>query len=299
MTVPLLGTAARYFLEVARTGSLTQAATTLHVAPSAISRQISKLEESLDCVLFERRARGMVLSEAGERLAVYARTTAVDAQRAIDEVRGLNRKVAARVRVACTEGFAGGMLTEAMARFHQRHRDCSIHLTTTTPDGVSRMLWDRSADLGLKYAIAPEKGLRIEHQQQAPIVLVVGRQHVLAQRKRIQLAEVLRYPLAMPGPETTLRQMLEVAFSLEGLQCDATFTANFVTLLGLVAHGDALTFAAEPSVADLVRQKRVVTIALPQLRFHLRYLQVLSNEEAPPRGLAALFLKQMVAATTG
>ena len=60
-------TALRYFLEVARCGSISEASMRLNVAASAVSRQISKLELALDASLFERRARGMVLSEAGAR----------------------------------------------------------------------------------------------------------------------------------------------------------------------------------------------------------------------------------------
>jgi hypothetical protein len=58
----LQDTALRYFLEVVRCGSISEASQRLNVASSAISRQISSLEETLDTVLFERRPRGMVLS---------------------------------------------------------------------------------------------------------------------------------------------------------------------------------------------------------------------------------------------
>ena len=69
----LQDTALRYFLEVAQVGSLTEASVRLHVATSAISRQISGLEQTLGTPLFERQPRGMVLTAAGEILAVHAR----------------------------------------------------------------------------------------------------------------------------------------------------------------------------------------------------------------------------------
>ena len=73
VAVSLLSLPLRYFLEVARTGSVNQAAQRLHVAASAVSRQLGKLEDSLGVVLFERQARGMTLTEAGtrKRLAAY------------------------------------------------------------------------------------------------------------------------------------------------------------------------------------------------------------------------------------
>ena len=65
-------TAVRYFLEVVRRGSITEAAVTLNVASSAISRQIARLEAELDTPLFERVSRGMRPNAAGELLAAHA-----------------------------------------------------------------------------------------------------------------------------------------------------------------------------------------------------------------------------------
>ena len=72
MAAFLHGLALRYFVEVARTGSISDASARLHVAVSAISRQIAKLENETGAPLFERRPRGMALSEAGERLLAFA-----------------------------------------------------------------------------------------------------------------------------------------------------------------------------------------------------------------------------------
>ena len=71
----LQDTTLRYFLAVAQSGSLTEASARLHVAASALSRQIAGLEAQLGTPLFERHPRGMVLTAAGEILAVHARRT--------------------------------------------------------------------------------------------------------------------------------------------------------------------------------------------------------------------------------
>ena len=58
----------RVFLAVAEAGSFTHAGDTLHLSQSAVSRQIGALEESLNAPLFNRHARGLVLTEQGELL---------------------------------------------------------------------------------------------------------------------------------------------------------------------------------------------------------------------------------------
>src|SRR5450830_771004 len=87
-------TAVRYFLEVVRRGSITEAALTLNVASSAISRQIARLEDELDTPLFERVSRGMKPNAAGELLAAHALRAQLETERIGNELlalKGLRR----------------------------------------------------------------------------------------------------------------------------------------------------------------------------------------------------------------
>ena len=79
--------ALKYFQEVARTGSITEASLRLNVSGSAISRQITKLEQDLNVALFERRPRGMVLSQAGELLSQHVARLAMETERALSDVK--------------------------------------------------------------------------------------------------------------------------------------------------------------------------------------------------------------------
>ena len=63
----------RQFLAVSEAGSMTRAAEQLNVAQPALSQQIQRLERNLQKTLFERHARGVQLTAAGEALAVHAR----------------------------------------------------------------------------------------------------------------------------------------------------------------------------------------------------------------------------------
>jgi Bacterial regulatory helix-turn-helix protein, lysR family len=65
----LQDTALRYFLEVVRSGSVSDAAARLNVSPSAVSRQVAGLEEMLGVPLFERRPRGGIAHPRAPRCA--------------------------------------------------------------------------------------------------------------------------------------------------------------------------------------------------------------------------------------
>src|SRR5215475_2854009 len=79
----------RAFLAVAEQGSANRAGAALFRAQSAVSRSIHKLERELGIGLFERRARGMLLTEYGRALLVRARRVHAEMQRARTELAAL------------------------------------------------------------------------------------------------------------------------------------------------------------------------------------------------------------------
>lgn len=296
MNPPLLSTATRYFMEVVRTGSITAAAQAAHVAPSAVSRQVTKLEESLGCALFERQARGMTLTEAGDRLAAWVHRAQQDTERVADEVRGLAGVRAGRVQVACTEGFAAGFMPGVMAGFRALHPGTSIHLRVGTPDEVSRWLLRGEVEVGLKFAVAPQKGLKVAHARRSPPVVVASPSHPVARQRRITLAELVRHPLALPDAGTTVRQALDAGCSQQSLHYEVIYSGNFPALLALAIRGEAPTLASELAVAHAVRAGELVAVMVEQPAFAARQAQLLLADDAEPGALLAAFVEHTAAA---
>src|SRR5215468_1995340 len=107
----------RAFLAVADQGSANRAGAALFRAQSAVSRSIHKLEAELGVSLFERRARGMLLTEYGRALLVRARRVHAEMQRARAEIVALADKGTVR------NAAIFGMLT------HERHVRAFVALT--------------------------------------------------------------------------------------------------------------------------------------------------------------------------
>ena len=295
----LLSMPMRYFMEVAQAGSVNQAAARLFVAASAVSRQIAKLEDGLGTPLFERHRQGMVLTEAGHRLAGHLRTALLDADHVLNEVRSLGGEAAARVRLCCTEGFASGFMQELMREFRSRHAATGVELHVGSPDEVSQRLLQGESDIGLKYVVAPEAGLRVEHAAPAPVLAVMLPGHPLARGRTVELAEAVRHPLLVGSPGVTARQLLDLACSAQGLQYQPLFVSNFSTVMLPLLRVSDIMLSGYLTVAHLVREEAVVVRPFDAPMLQQRRLQALAlaGRTLPP--LVQAFVRLLVDAIEG
>ncbi|MES2188550.1 MAG: LysR family transcriptional regulator [Pseudomonadota bacterium] len=278
MKVSFFSTQMRYFLEVAEQGSINQASEKLFVAASAVSRQITRLESAMGCALFERKARGMVPTEAGVRLMAHLRAGSTDAERVLAQMRGLAGQTALRVRLACTEGFAAAFMPAVMTRFRQAHPGCQFELMVASPADVSRLLLQGEADLALKYSVAPEKGVAVLHAANAPVYALMQPDHPLAGQASVTAAQVVQYPLAISTSGMTGRGMFDLVASMQGLQYQPAVISNFsAALLPGVRAGD-IVLSGYLSAAHLVREGRLVALPFDEPQLQQRLLQVLALE---------------------
>ena len=278
MNPQMLSIPMRYFLEVARSGSINQAAAQLYVAGSAVSRQITKLEEGLGVRLFERQARGMRLTAAGERLCAHLSTTVRDAEPVIAAVRQLGGKEAARVRLACTEGFAAHFMPQVMLEFQETWRDAQLELLVGAPDEVSALLARGEVDLVVKYVVAPEPGLHVEHHATAPVLAILRPDHPLARRTALPLDELVRYPLAVGSRGVTTRQLFDLACLHAGLSYQAEFVSNFSSVLLPLLRTPGILLSGQLTVQPLIDRGELVARPITDDTLSGRRVQVLSLE---------------------
>ncbi|MFG1374932.1 LysR family transcriptional regulator [Xanthobacter oligotrophicus] len=118
----------RYFLELARTRTLTEAARRLDVKHTTVSRRIQRLELAVGAPLFNRTASGHELTRKGQTLLVEAQSIE-EVFRGIDEdLADPADKLAGVVRVGCTEGFGVGVLPPYIAEFQHAHPGLFVDL---------------------------------------------------------------------------------------------------------------------------------------------------------------------------
>lgn len=137
----------RIFHTVADAGSFTHAGELLNLSQSAVSRQVSALEDSLRTTLFRRHARGLILTEQGELLYKTAREVFSKLAMAEAMLTDAKEKPRGDLTVATTVGIGSTWLTPRIREFIEAYPDISVHLVLT--DGEVDLTM-READISIK-----------------------------------------------------------------------------------------------------------------------------------------------------
>ncbi len=137
----------RIFHAVAEAGSFTHAGDTLNLSQSAVSRQVSALEDTLRTPLFHRHARGLILTEQGEML--YRTAHEVFGKLAMAEamLKDAKDKPSGELKVTTTVGIGSTWLTPRIREFLEMYPDISVNMILTDHELDLSM---READVAIR-----------------------------------------------------------------------------------------------------------------------------------------------------
>ena len=139
----------RYFLMIAREGTISGAAAALHVSQPSLSRQMQELERDLGVQLFERGSRHITLTEPGMRLRKRAEEIVDLVGRTEDEFRLSANTLAGEVRIGSGETPAMGLLADIMADFVDAYPLVRFSLFSGNAENVSERLDTGRIDFGV------------------------------------------------------------------------------------------------------------------------------------------------------
>jgi DNA-binding transcriptional LysR family regulator len=155
------------FVAVVEAGGVTAAAARLQAAKSSVSESLRGLEERLGVRLFDRGARGLRPTEAGEAFYAHCRRLLAAQEAARLEVQAMQRAPVGRLRVAVPECFGARWVVPALADFLPRHPALAVELVEAAAH--ARLVED-SLDLAIRVMAAPAAG---------QVVRRLGRQRVI------------------------------------------------------------------------------------------------------------------------
>lgn len=275
----------KYFHSVAKTGSLSAASEELHVAVSAISRQITQLEERLQLSLFERKARGMTLTAAGEVLYTYSLRNTLELKNVLAEMRGVTSIQQQSIAIACPEGMAWDFLPQTMTQFRQTYPSALFSLQVVESAKATQLVKEGKVDIALTFSLQPEQGVEVALQVPSPIRALLPVTHPLASKAILSLKDLSEYPLALPESGTTLSYLFDIACHLDGINIIPTLNSNAMgAIYSFVATSpDAIALCGKLSVERRAQHDDLCTrpIQADSLEQRSLQLQVMSRRKQP------------------
>lgn len=253
--------ALRAFEASARLGSFVSAAAELRVSPAAVSQQVRRLEQYLDCSLFQRLARGLTLTDQGRD---YLPELSAGFDLLGESTARLRAKRAdGLVTVTTLAAFANGWLMPRMHRF--RERAPRIDLVLKTSRAVLDFRRD-AIDVAIRFAPAPGRGLQGELLCHEELFPVASPQLFRGGRIPDTLAALADYPLLHDidaNPEQPWlgwrgwfeRAGLPTAATGRGLQF-----SDSVVLVGAAIAGLGIAIGRGPHVAPLLARGQLVRV---------------------------------------
>ena len=231
----------RYLDEVVRRGSIRKAAEYLHVAPTAVNRQILDLEAELGAPLFDRIHNRLRLTPLGEMVLTHVRSTLREhaaLRERIADFKGMRR---GEITVAATSGLAGSLLPSLVQDFRSSHPGMVVRVIDLPTQAIVSAVEAGEVDLGLAYDLAPRPGLRMLAASEWQIGAILPVKHPLAHHSSLLLSECVGHPLILPAPALTIRSLLDEAFARSAIEVTPVAESTSMALMQrLVMLGEGI-----------------------------------------------------------
>jgi LysR family nitrogen assimilation transcriptional regulator len=231
----------RYFVEAARTGSISAAARSVRLAQPAFSAQIRMLEEDLGVALFERSSRGVSLTEAGKKLFDGALSLFRHVEQVREETINVSNSVTGEVRVVLAASAApllAGQLFWETRKTYPQVRLVILDLLRIESD---TLVTSRQVDFGLLPNVSTLAGAASEPVLAQDLHLV-GRVRPNGTRETINFSDLHHFPLVMGGRKNQLRIEMENTAARTGHRINVAIEQDSLSVFrSIILNGPAYT----------------------------------------------------------
>ena len=252
----------RYIDEVARAGSVRQAAERLHVTPSALLRRIQDVEHDLAAPIFERDTTGVKLTAAGEIFLAWIRSQDADLRRVYSQIEDLSGLKRGEVSIACSQAVQS-FVVEHIKRFRQAHPLVRFRVTIADHNSALTALSDYAADLVLVFRPPHAIELQPIMTLGQRMVAIMAHDHPLAERPNLRLRDLVDYEIALPGANFGGREIIEQILAKTSMRLNVMVEANsFSVLADLVRGSQLVTFQIEIGALKHIEDPQLATRAV-------------------------------------
>ncbi|WP_026674935.1 LysR family transcriptional regulator [Alkalihalobacterium bogoriense] len=242
----------KYFIEVAKREHMTEAADVLHVAQSAVSRQISNLEAELGVSLFIRQGRKVRLTPIGRMFldrTIQAMKMLDNATREVKEQLDPSRGT---IRVSFPISLAAYIIPTAISAFREQYPEAKFQLKQATYHELIDLVLDGDYNMAILGPV-PEHDERLYGHVlfTEKMVALVPINHHLAREPVLKLKQLKGESFILLPEKMKLREMITSACREQGFNPNVAFEGDDVDALkGLVSAGLGISVLPDSTVLE-------------------------------------------------
>lgn len=282
-----------YFLQVAQTGSYTEAAERMFTTQSNVSKQILALEKELGVTLFRRTARRVQLTEAGSTLESHARAL-LAAQQAMIRAMDAYREDKAPLRIYAIPVMGRHGITDTIAEFHRSYPELELQLTESESADLLNELTEGRCDVAYMRLLG-ERSDRFEElcvmEDRFAAVLPAG--HPLAGKEKLALADLRQEAFLQLNEKTQMYQAVCELCRQAGFEPRVMYTGGHIdNILDLVAKGMGVSILMEQAVREPASQGLAVVPLDVEHKSRLSFVRLRNGQPGRTAGTFWKYLRQ-------
>ncbi|GGE37423.1 HTH-type transcriptional regulator GltC [Pullulanibacillus camelliae] len=282
-----------YFIEVAKTEHVTEAATRLHVAQSAVSRQIGLLEAELGVPLFNREGRNVKLTNIGRLFLDHAERAVAEIEHAKQKIREHLNPDQGVIRLGFVASLSVQTLSLVLAQFREEHPNITFQLH----QGSLNYLIDLIERGGSEIAFAAP--VPMEHPTvkgdifyREHLMAVLPAHHEAAHQHQIRLDQLRDETFVSYRPGLPLYDIVQEACTQAGMTPKFAFEGEDIdTIKSLVIAGFGVALLPEQALTDLPPELVKVKISDPEIYRSVGVITPRHRALAPSEALLHQFLR--------
>jgi DNA-binding transcriptional LysR family regulator len=264
------------FVTVVESGSYSAAAKLLYRSPSAISKQITALEESLNVLMFDRTTRNISITEAGQVYYEHCKDISARIKNAESETKSTSGEPAGTIKITWPNGFAYSKVMKAMAKFSRSYPQIKFEVVSSS-DVLN--LTDKSIDIAFRSSPKVDSGLvGIELFTVSPMVCA-SPDFVERHGYASSLNDLADMPNILPSYMNLAQKIRGTFPQIDRLKLDEQHRANdIVSIHSMVREGLGAAFLFKHIIHDDLESGRLVNLLpdlpIPELPVYLIHHQL-------------------------
>ena len=258
----------RYLVALADERHFTRAAARLHIAQPALSQQVKRLEDEVGVALVDRTTRHVALTPAGDLLVASARRALAELDAAAAELSDLAGVRTGRVVIGAMRSTGPFDLSGLLAAFHARHPGIELVVREDPSEVMLQHLHADALDVAFLSVNRLDAGpdIKLHPLLDEPLVALLAPDHELANRRRIDMAELRNERFVVFGEGGSLRRIVVQGAREAGFEPTLAFeSTESARIRAMASRGLGVALAPESEAEHEGPPVAVVPVRRPRL----------------------------------